>query len=271
MRLPVLLCSLAALAAPPAAAQASWAEPVSSAWPLADFAFQVAPDSVVTLLAYPSPITAQADTADTYLTLAIDPGAARAWLPRARRFVDSVLTSPRDINDAAVGISFATDRGTGKITLAHQPNARPHSRFLLLLAPPAPGHGWAAQGGEGEARRLLAALEEALALPAPAPGAHDPQISDCDGAALPQVTRHPRITFPTRSRLGARVVLQFVVDSAGVPDTSTVRVLLSSGPEYLRQLRRDLPDLRYQPGSCDGHPVAVTVQQGFSWMRRGRR
>lgn len=85
------------------------------------------------------------------------------------------------------------------------------------------------------------------------------------------MTRHPRITFPTRSRLGARVVLQFVVDSAGVPDPSTVRVLLSSGPEYLRQLRRDLPDLRYQPGSCDGHPVAVTVQQGFSWMRRGRR
>lgn len=268
MRLPILL---ALLAAAPAAAQAPWAEPVSSGWPLADFAFQVAPDSSITLLAYPNPITAQADTADTYLTLSLDPAILRAWLPRARRFLDSVLTAPRDINDVAVGLPVSTDHGAGKITLAHQPNARPHSRFLLLLAPPPPAHGWAAQGGEGEARRMLAALEEALALPPPAPVGQGPSGLSCGAGDLPRVARRPRVTFPSRSRLGGRVVLQFVVDSAGIPDTTSVRVLLSSSPEYLRQLRRDLADLRYQPALCDGHPVAMTVQQGFSWTLRGRR
>jgi hypothetical protein len=272
MRALTFAALLSLVGQPSLVAQSPWLEPISAPWPLADLAFQAASDGSITLLAYPNPITAQSDTAETYLTLALAPVTVRAWLPRARFFVDSVLKGPpRDVHAPVAGISLPTDGGAGRITLAHQPNTRPTSRFMLLIVPPPPAHAWSVQGGESTARRLLAALDSALQLPSVAAWAPDSVASDCDSAGPPQVSQRPRMDLPTRKRLGGRIVLQFVVDTLGQPDTSTVRVLLTSGPEYTRQVRRELSTLRYTPGFCNGRPMRVLIRQGFSWTMQLRR
>jgi hypothetical protein len=273
MRKTTLAALLVVAAHPPGlAAQSPWVEPISAPWPLADLAFQAAADGSITLLAYPNPITAQSDTAETYLTLALAPVTVRAWLTRARFFVDSVLKGPpRDIHDPVAGISLPTDAGAGRITLAHQPNTRPTSRFMLLIAPPPPAHSWSVQGGEQAARRLLAALDQALSLPSAVTLTTDSVRSECDSVGQPAIHRRPRMNLPTQKRLGGRIVLQFVVDTMGHPDTTTVRVLLSSGPEYTKEVRRELPALVYTPALCNGHPVRLLVQQGFAWEMRLRR
>jgi hypothetical protein len=255
-----------------ARAQDPWPEPISAPWPLADLALQPGGDGAILLLAYPNPITAQSDTADTYLTLNLAPVQLRAWVPRARQFVDSVLKGPRDINDQPAGLTLPTDAGTGRLTLAHQPNTRPTSRFLLVIIPPPPGHGWSVRGGEETARRFLAALDSALVrgsmMTPPDPLALP---ENCTDMAMPTVTQRPRMTLPTLKRLGGRVVLEFVVDTSGTPMPASVRVLLSSGPEYTREAQREFSTLHYAPGQCNGHPVRVSVRQGFSWRMDLRR
>jgi hypothetical protein len=66
------------------------------------------------------------------------PGSSSAWLPAARRFVDSVMTGPCDNHEPHAGLSLPTDAGRACPTLAHQPNTRPRRRFLLLLTHAAP-------------------------------------------------------------------------------------------------------------------------------------
>ena len=254
------------------AAQDPWAEPISAPWPLADLALQPTAQGGIQLFALPNPITAQSDTADTYLTLELVPAVVAAWIPRARRFVDSVLGGPRDLHDPIAGLSLQTDSGTGKITLAHQPNTRPWSRFLLVITPPPPAHGWSVQGGEEAARRFLRALDSAVARSAvrTRPDSVEGPLADCAGIP-PQLTHGPRMDLPTRKRLGGRVLLEFVIDMTGAPIPETVRVLLSSGAEYTREVRRHLPDLRYAPGVCNGAAVRVLVHQGFAFRLDLRR
>lgn len=265
-----LLVSLALLP-PGAAAQGPWTEPVSAPWPLADIALHRTVDGNIRVLALPNPITAQSDSHDTYLDLQFDSAAVAAWVPRARRFVDSVLRGPRDINDAPAGLSLPVADGTGKLTLAHQPNARPTSRFLLVIDPPAPARGWSVQGGTDAARRLLAALGTVLTHESPvALDMFLPSDPACR-VATRGLVRSPRMNLPTQKRLGGRVLLEFVVNAEGLPIEESVRVLLSSGKEYTREVRRYLPQLRYAPGLCGGVPVPVLVQQGFSWTMALRR
>ncbi len=268
-----LLLLLALLPVATARAQSSWAEPISAPWPLADLAFQPRSSSAITLLAYPNPITAQSDTADTYLTLSIASAQLREWLPLARHFVDSVMKGPpRDIHAPPAGLSLPTDAGAGRLTLAHQPNTRPTSRFLLVLAPAPPAHGWSVQGGESTARRLLAAMDSAVQRQLATPVSDVPASApdECTEYGVPVVNQRPRMNLPTQKRLGGRVVLDFVVDTSGLVDTNTVSVLLSSGPEYIREIRRELPTIRYAPGVCNGKAIRVFVRQGFAWIMEMR-
>lgn len=265
-----LLVSLSLLP-PGAAAQGPWTEPVSAPWPLADIAMHRTVEGNIRVLALPNPITAQSDSSDTYLDFQLDPAVVAAWVPRARRFVDSVLRGPRDINDSPAGLSLPVASETGKVTLAHQPNARPTARFLLVFGPAPPARGWSVQGGTDAARRLIAALETVLTHESPmALDTFLPRDPACRVSALGLV-QSPRMNLPTQKRLGGRVLLEFVVNADGLPIEESVHVLLSSGKEYTREVRRYLPQMRYAPGLCGGVPVPVPVQQGFSWTMELRR
>lgn len=252
-------------------AQGTVPEPISAAWPLADIAFDPEPLGQLQLIAIPSPITLQSGTPESFLYLDLDPDVARAWLPLARRFVDSVLKAPRDINGVAAGLSLPTNHGAGRVTLAHQPNHPPTSRFLLVLSPPAPDQGWTVQGSAMEARRFLAALDSAttLTLAGVAPDAVR-EAARCHAGGGTEALNRPRMSLPTQKRTGGRALLEFVVDRNGQVVEGTIRALLSSGKEYTREAVRTLKDMRFAPGECDGQPASVLVQQGFSWQMRLR-
>ncbi len=64
-----------------------------------------------------------------------------------------------------------------------------------------------------------------------------------------------------------RVELRFVIDSSGTPIDSTVRVLESTAPKYLDAVKKLFPTLHFTPAWCDGGPVAMDVQQLFTFYK----
>ena len=73
-----------------------------------------------------------------------------------------------------------------------------------------------------------------------------------------------------RAGVGGRVVVEFRIDSTGVVDQESLRVVESGGPAFADAVRRVLPRLRFVPGLLNERPVAVTVRQPFLFvLRRG--
>jgi TonB family protein len=74
--------------------------------------------------------------------------------------------------------------------------------------------------------------------------------------------------YPPRLRQGnvqGEVLAQFVVDSAGVPRMSTVRILRSTHPEFSAAVRDWLAGARFYPAELRGRHVAQMVQQPFTF------
>jgi hypothetical protein len=75
----------------------------------------------------------------------------------------------------------------------------------------------------------------------------------------------PRMEWqPTPSEVtdGAcfRADFEFVVDTLGVPEVATVRVVRSSNPRFTEAARARIVAMRYLPAQRDGHPVRQVVQ-----------
>ncbi len=71
---------------------------------------------------------------------------------------------------------------------------------------------------------------------------------------------HPTSEFSSRQCYSA--VIQFVVDTTGVPESQTVRVVRSNDQSFADALIRTVPRLRYEPASKDQRPVRQIVQFG---------
>lgn len=92
------------------------------------------------------------------------------------------------------------------------------------------------------------------------------------GELLSCAPRHPNLSYgelpdPKAAHGNGRVVLRFVIDSSGVPEDSTVRLMQTSGPAFTAEVRRVFPSLRYQPAWCRGGPVAMDVQYTFVFVK----
>ena len=74
----------------------------------------------------------------------------------------------------------------------------------------------------------------------------------------------PRTRNPEPPRLGAEVLLQFVVDTAGQIDLNTVKVMKSERAAATRRLQEALPSLEYEPAVHQGCRVRQLVQRAFS-------
>ena len=54
--------------------------------------------------------------------------------------------------------------------------------------------------------------------------------------------------------------IEFVVDTAGIPQTDTVKVIRSNDPSYLDAVLRVLPSWRYQAARLNGQPVRQIIR-----------
>jgi Gram-negative bacterial TonB protein C-terminal len=61
------------------------------------------------------------------------------------------------------------------------------------------------------------------------------------------------------------VIAEFVVNSNGEPEPSSLRILQSSDPQFALAIYRSLPGWRYVPAKFDGRPVSELVQQPFGF------
>lgn len=75
--------------------------------------------------------------------------------------------------------------------------------------------------------------------------------------AYPQVLREAHV--------GGRVLVQFVVDTAGVPEIGTFKVLESSHALFSDAVREALPSMRFEPATIGGRRVRQVVQQPFTF------
>ena len=69
---------------------------------------------------------------------------------------------------------------------------------------------------------------------------------------------------PDNPRLGGRqcyrAVIEFVVDTSGAPEPTTVRVVRANDQSFADALIRTLPRLHYQPARNNGRPVRQIVE-----------
>lgn len=66
-------------------------------------------------------------------------------------------------------------------------------------------------------------------------------------------------------RVEGSALLRFVVDSTGLIDMSTVRVMSSTHSAFAKAVIAAMPRMKYRPASIAGHPVRLLVEQSFSF------
>lgn len=113
-----------------------------------------------------------------------------------------------------------------------------------------------------------------------------PAMRDCDVDTKASLRREPRITFEfPRDATCLIAEFEFVVDTAGVPDTTgTIVVVDGNNTEFVAYMRSQLGSFRYKPAQHEGQPVrqvarirkalkpptaAFTVQQQAGGLTRG--
>jgi TonB family protein len=68
-----------------------------------------------------------------------------------------------------------------------------------------------------------------------------------------------------RAMVSGQVLAQFVVDTNGLAELSTFKVLKSTNPQFDDAVWRVLPDMRFTPARIGGHKVKQLVQEPFSF------
>jgi len=66
-------------------------------------------------------------------------------------------------------------------------------------------------------------------------------------------------------RVEGSAVMRFVVDSTGLVDMSTVRVMSSTHAAFAKAVIVAMPRMKYRPASIGGKPVRLLVEQAFTF------
>jgi TonB family protein len=66
-------------------------------------------------------------------------------------------------------------------------------------------------------------------------------------------------------RVEGAAVLRFVIDSTGLVDMATVRVMSATHSAFARSVLEAMPKMKFRPASIAGHPVRLLVEQAFSF------
>jgi protein TonB len=106
----------------------------------------------------------------------------------------------------------------------------------------------AAQNGDAAEVMAASAVEQPPAL---VPGS-------CQALVYPPTMR--------AARMEGRVVLQFVVDTLGRVEPSSVQTIRSTHRYFEDAARRSLLTCRYQPARFNSRPVRVTIQTPISFQ-----
>lgn len=234
--------------------------------------------------------SAQAQARDTVVIVSVSPaGNLRYGTPTEFAFVADVTLASADSGALVAGFnlddplkyrmiaSLAIHRGTQRVT-------------LRATVPPVD---WSARGARFAYIVNIRPLEvpsadgisRALATVRGSFGTIRPEFGTIrEGAAAQQATAEPtyfefQVTTPARHAPGStapryppelkaagvegEVLVQFVVDTLGLPVLQTFRVLKSSHGEFTESIKAALPEMKFVPAELNGRKVRQLVQQPF--------
>ncbi|HET9454813.1 MAG TPA: TonB family protein [Gemmatimonadaceae bacterium] len=88
--------------------------------------------------------------------------------------------------------------------------------------------------------------------------------------ATPRATNAPPVYPPELRAAGVEgeAIVQFVVDTAGVPEMASFRVLRSTHSEFTKAAHAHVSTARYNPAMLRGRKVRQLVQQPFNFQIR---
>ncbi|MBA4073305.1 MAG: hypothetical protein C0497_16005 [Gemmatimonas sp.] len=66
-------------------------------------------------------------------------------------------------------------------------------------------------------------------------------------------------------RIEGGAVFRFVIDSTGLIDMSTVRVMSATHSAFARAVREAMPKMKFRPASIGGRPVRLLVEQPYAF------
>ena len=89
--------------------------------------------------------------------------------------------------------------------------------------------------------------------------------------APPEVVHGPQLEYPEglrRAGVSGRVVVQFIVQADGTPDTTYVEVLQATYRDFATTMLRGIKNLRFRPAAIDGCPMPLLVRVPFDFQIR---
>jgi hypothetical protein len=240
-------------------------------WPLADFV--VFGDSVsgVHLIASPDPRTWPALGKPAIVTLRFDAMPARRWAAGVAAVLDSVSRLAPDERSPFHTMPLAASGGRGCLAVGRSPAAPRESPFAVAVLDSGctgtgAGRGWRSEASADELRDLLTALDGAAQQ---APSDADADVWGGDAVyessgvdRPPELRREAPPWYPLGEAIrGARVLVEFVVDTTGAVLPETFRVILSDGRSFAEVARKTVLRSTFEPGRLHGRPVKVRLWQ----------
>lgn len=185
-----------------------------------------------------------------------------------------VVDAVRVFVEESVQYLYPVPRDLGTLRPGPQSAPAPTDRRVFGSVTPPWREGVGGAGGVG-----MGAHEGAIFTPSPSeaetiePGIGDNAMStvDVDSIAVFDATsaapEYPQAM--ALRRVEGTAVLRFVIDSTGLIDMSTVRVMSSTHSAFARSVLEAMPKMKFRPASIAGHPVRLLVEQTFSFKIHG--
>lgn len=123
---------------------------------------------------------------------------------------------------------------------------------------------WSRQGERRPGKTLTAAQLASLVANLQAYTADQVEEAVRTDASAPVAPLYPESLY--KARVPGRVVVEFVVDTTGQADVSTLGVVSSTDPLFTEAVRRAFPAARFRPARLGGRPVPQVVRQPFSFV-----
>lgn len=221
----------------------------------------------VGLFAVPSPATVQNENAST-LGMWFHPDSLKTWLETAPAY----LTDRATVGDGLPSVRWIPAlRSTSSDSFsAGRKTAQVVATWEHYVAVDNASEHWRAQVTSAELRQLFVLLFEAAAkshwsdLVTTQPGGVE-ILSDKACAARPverpaAMLTKPSLTHPAPGHPGT-VFLQYIVDTNGRVDPTSILVLSTTGDAYTREARRSVEKLKFIPAYYCGQLVRQQLQQ----------
>jgi TonB family protein len=117
-------------------------------------------------------------------------------------------------------------------------------------------------------RRVSTACDSSAPL-APSVAADSVQVQPEVVPPLPRLHSPPRLAM---AGVTDHVLVEFVVDSTGMVDRCSIRVVSAKRPEFAASASEYVANLRFTPGLLQGMPVRTRMQQDIRfWQTNGAR